>query len=551
MSTCDALDAASFISNILSNVEIFNKIPSHYQAALNDSAFYCEVRHFVIDKNLEGIYQNGAAKQLAKVIGVMSSVFITVWVMMQGFKIMNGTMRTPILELGFQAAKMILVLTLVSLSLAETPWISEQTDMFQESIAIFFTGTSVPVDNLIDFNVATTSLIDLVVQDMTGKGGVSTPTMGSNSLTAGWLGQAGPAVMAASLLMLARVAIVFGIMLSPLFLFFILFEKTNSLFWQWAKYLLSIFFAMAALSIISIIALQAMAQYGMMVFLSMLVGQMDASNPLRAMILFVLTGGGTEVDVGGGLTRLAMMGAFLSALIVAVPAIVMTYFGSAMNLASQGLIHAFAGKHNHNPGAGSPLNNYGHGQTQNTHDLNINNASTVNQTGGGATPNLNAGADMLNHQAMNRINSAQQPVVATASRPANGMPNVGLANSAEFRSSGGVPSMERSMAAVVEAAPKAPAGVSGPSYAAVGSSAKAQPAALPGASYAYSAAPTAAAPSPNLIAANQTPVYAAPYAGSAQRSPDVIDVASREVPSRSMPVRPGGPTLVERPVERA
>ena len=101
-----------------------------------------------------------------------------------------------------------------------------------------------------------------------------------------------------------------------------------------------------------------------------------------------------------------------------------------------------------------------------------------------------------------------------------------------------------------EAAPKAPAGVSGPSYAAVGST-KAQPAALPGASYSYSAAPVAAAPSPNLIAANQTPVYAAPYAGSAQRSPDVIDVASREVPSRSMPVRPGGPTLVERPVERA
>ena len=58
---------------------------------------------------------------------------------------------------------------------------------------------------------------------------------------------------------MARVAIVFGIMLSPVFLFFILFEKTNALFWQWVKYLLSIFFAMAALSIVAVIALQAAA----------------------------------------------------------------------------------------------------------------------------------------------------------------------------------------------------------------------------------------------------------------------------------------------------
>ena len=76
----------------------------------------------MIEDQLQGIYQHGAARELAKVIGVMSSTFVTLWVMVQGFKIINGTMRTPILELGFQAAKMILVLSLISLRMVfKTP----------------------------------------------------------------------------------------------------------------------------------------------------------------------------------------------------------------------------------------------------------------------------------------------------------------------------------------------------------------------------------------------------------------------------------------------
>ena len=523
MADCTALDAANFISSFVSDAGVFSGLPMHYQDALNDASFYCRLREYVVEDQLQGIYQHGAARELAKVIGVMSSTFVTLWVMVQGFKIINGMVRTPFLELGFQAAKMVLILSLISLTLANTPWITEQVTAFQESIAYFLTGTSTPIDDLIDFNIAATALIDLVVQDVTGKGlGTAATLAGSNTVTAGWLGQGGPAVAAASLLMMARVAIVFGIMLSPLFLFFILFEKTNALFWQWVKYLLSIFFAMAALSIVTVIALQAMSQYGFLVFLSMLVNQMDP-GVFRAILVSVITqnlsGTDASINVGGGLTRLAMMGAFFTGLIIAVPTIVMTYFGAAMHLAAQGMssIMGPLGMMGHAPATGA-----GHA-TAALHNHALEQRLEQNLYGNtrlppASSPALQAGHQTLQHQAMQHMGAQQAAVAQRLGGGTAGMGQrsaMGMANDARFQAG--------STEGLAWAREKA-----------------ATPAASPAASLA--ASPSAGA-SP-IDRQTATSVHATPPPGMRPWDPQVIDVAAREV-SRSEKLRPGAAQLVK------
>lgn len=414
MADCTALDAASFIGNFISDATAFTGLPQHYQNALNDASFYCELRKHVIEDQLQGVYQHGAAQQLAKVIGVMSSAFMTMWVMMQGFKIINGTLRTPVLELAFQAAKMVLVLTLISLTLGNTPWITEQVTLFQESIAIFLTGSSTKIDDLIDFNVAATSLIDLVIQDMSGKGGTASPVMGSNSLTAGWVGQMGPAMLAAGTLLLARVAIVLAIMLSPLFLFFSLFDKTSSLFWGWLRKMLALFFAMAGLSIVVVISLEVMSLYGFKVFLSMLVNQMSDTNILRPILIALLTdSAAASIDVGGGLTRLAMMGAFFSSLITAVPVLILMYFDTAINLAAQGL-HSMSGTSQGGmaPGGNAQMSGYPY----NLNNQSANPSSLTHNAAGGSGGL--SGSAALNQQ-------IQQSIAARAVPPAGGPPGGG------------------------------------------------------------------------------------------------------------------------------
>ncbi|MGM9428347.1 type IV secretion system protein [Hydrogenophaga sp. MI9] len=523
----------------------------------------------MIEDQLQGIYQHGAARELAKVIGVMSSTFVTLWVMVQGFKIINGTMRTPILELGFQAAKMILVLSLISLTLANTPWITETVTNFQEAIAIFLTGTSTPIDSLIDFNVAATSLIDLVVQDVSGKsmGGTGATLGGSNTLTAGWLGQAGPAVTAATLLMMARVAIVFGIMLSPLFLFFSMFEKTNGLFWQWVKYLLSIFFAMAALSIVTVIALQAMSQYGFFVFLSMLVNQMDPGI-FRALLVSVITGtlSGPDatVDVGGGLTRLATMGAFFTGLIMAVPAIVMTYFGAAMNLAAQGLGSMMGNSH---PPASAPQGaSPGVGDTQQLYNEQrlaqsnyANNTSYANV--GGNSPSLSAGNQTLNQQAMQHIASrnseaAQYGQAGGAVTAAQRQP-IGMANDTRFQSGqGGQGNLSMGAREKAGASDVRLSNISASSQGLPSSTAAQGSASIGHDSGSYNPAQVGSQPAaalPPSSGGNPTPVHAMPPPGAAlprsTSEAQVIEVPARVVSSAELrgAVRPGSAQQVTRP----
>lgn len=441
-----------------------------------------------------------------------------------------------------------LILSLISLTLANTPWITEQVTGFQEAIAYFLTGTSTPIDDLIDFNIAATALIDLVVQDVTGKGLGNAATLGgSNTLTAGWLGQGGPAVAAASLLLMARVAIVFGIMLSPVFLFFILFEKTNALFWQWVKYLLSIFFAMAALSIVAVIALQAMSQYGFRVFLSMLVNQMDPGT-LRAILVSVLTenlsGADASIDVGGGLTRLAMMGAFFTALIAAAPVIVMTYFGAAMHLAAQGM-NAMAKP---GGGAGAPASNASPSSTALQH---TNHEQRLEQGQYGpsahatsAAPSLTAGNQTLNYQAMQHIGAQQ---AATAQRFGDGSPAIGqrsvlgMANDTRFQS--GLPHSQ-ALPNNSTAAQRGMAKNSTSSH--VVSTAQDTCAANPS-SATHQATTTLPPDHPEA-----TPVYAVPPPGVRPPGQPLIEVAAREVPRapQPMPVRPGASQFIKRPEPR-
>lgn len=575
---CEVLHATTFLAELVPALNL-SGIPARYLSALDDATFFCDVRYYVIHDQLYNFYEKGVAKQLAKVIGVMSSVFVTVWVMMQGMKVMNGTMKTPMLELGFQAAKMILVLTLISLTLSDTPWINKQVEMFQDAIVLFMTGTTVPVENLIDFNIGATALIDMVAHDMTGKSLSGTPEFGSKSLLAGWLGQGGPAVAAASLLLMSKVAIAFGIMLAPLFLFFLLFEKTSSLFWQWAKYLLSLFFGVGALSIVATIALNAMSYYGFMVFLSLLVNEMENVGARQLLVALITQSpsGADKVDVEGGLTRLAMMGAFFSALIAATPVVVMTYFGAVMNVAAQGLERAIGGKAL--GGTGAQVSYMGNGLAQNAHELNVNNAATANHYGAPSTASMSAGSEVLNYQAMHHINNAQQPTVSNAPRPVEAGSPGRLANAEGFVAAGAYHAAGRAADSGGSAASSSSSGYgsapvtqssgvqrlepSGVSYGAAGGVVAANsrgavvapvsPAALPGSYAAASAAASvsAAATSPR-IGPVQTPVHAYPPMGvSSQRPQEVIDVASRDVTPRSpISVRPGGSTAVQRPGDR-
>ena len=82
---------------------------------VNDAVFVCSVREYLIDDMLIGTYRELVAAKLGIALAYMSTLLMTIWVIYQGFMIISGANRQPILGLAFKTGKMVLILSLVAL----------------------------------------------------------------------------------------------------------------------------------------------------------------------------------------------------------------------------------------------------------------------------------------------------------------------------------------------------------------------------------------------------------------------------------------------------
>jgi type IV secretion system protein VirB6 len=346
--SCDSLDFALFLGQLpniagfgdaLQNSGVF---PEKYLNALSDASFYCHIRNYILHDNLINGWMWFVVNNLSTIVLAMSTAFITLWVVMAGLKIMYRSNKEPVLDMMFRGAKIALVLSLVSGMLGKTDTIIHTVLGLQDSITTIVTGSDLPVDQLIDMNLAVAQVMKMVTDDVVdASADKANKTGGENSLL-GVMGQAGPAMLTSILVLLSQIAIVIALMLAPLFIFFLLFQQTTPLFWGWAKFLLGTFIALCFVGIVSSIAMNATLSYGMVIMVSYVLNALAdaaeaAGSGLGTFILggliSLLTDGGNRVDMSGAAMRMAMMGGLFSTLIVAVPPLVMQLFSASLGFA--------------------------------------------------------------------------------------------------------------------------------------------------------------------------------------------------------------------------
>ncbi|MCB4366402.1 type IV secretion system protein [Hydrogenophaga taeniospiralis] len=318
-------------------------LPERYVNALQDATFFCNLKKFILYDAILDKWMFFVVNNLAKVIMAASVAFVTVWVLLAGLRIMTGSQREPIVQLLLRGAKIVLVMSLISALTKNTDTVIHTVLGLERSITQIVTGSSLTVDRLIDMNLAIGQFMNMVVEDVTNSVADQSSRRGSFTVFAGALGQTGPAILTSMLVMLSQIAICFALMLAPLFLFFLLFKGTTSLFWGWLKFLFSTFLALAFLSIVSTIAMSSTVSYGLMIALSSVLNSAaDAGGTLGTIAevaIRFLTGNLTlgtaaRVDLGGAATNLAGMGALFALLIVATPPLIMQLFNASMGYAS-------------------------------------------------------------------------------------------------------------------------------------------------------------------------------------------------------------------------
>lgn len=283
--------------------------------SVGDFIFYRSILRYLREEIQElGIEMLGRAMQW---VGGVALTLMTIWIMVQGYRIVTGRSRESMMLLVMNSLRATLVLTVAtSMALFGSDLHDFITDDVKKEINWVVTGEDDGPERAIDRNlawmqVALTSIDALQV--------VGDSTLDESKARAMWfsgLGTGGPALVGGAMLLLYEVALALFIGLGPLFILSLLFDQTKALFSRWLYYGIGTLFSMAVLSAMVSIALEMVARVAAAFWASALLGRV------------------LERDFSEGITSQAMqqggVGLILTVLIVSAPPMAAMFFQGTM-----------------------------------------------------------------------------------------------------------------------------------------------------------------------------------------------------------------------------
>jgi type IV secretion system protein VirB6 len=247
-------------------------------------------------------------------VGGIALVLMTLWVLIQGYRIITGQSRDSMMALVTNMARAALIVSVAtSMAIFGTSIQDFLTKDVKGVISTVVTGKNDPPEKQIDqalgwMQVALSSVDAIKVVD--------DPSISSDKTQAQLfigLGTGGPAVVAGSMLLLYQIAMALFVGFGPLFILCLLFDQTKQLFQKWLFYGIGTMFSMAVLAAMVSIALDMVIRVSV------------AFWARAAFEQFLSDGGSTE-----GLTSQAMqqggMGLILTTLILTAPPMAAFFF---------------------------------------------------------------------------------------------------------------------------------------------------------------------------------------------------------------------------------
>ena len=245
-------------------------------------------------------------------------VLFTAWIMVQGFRILSGQSREPMMGLVVNASRTTLILIAAStMALGGSNIQTFFTDTMASGINGLVTGSNDKPEKVIDKNLAYTVV---AMGAIDGAQGLNASNSADNVAAAGrasliaMLGVAGPPMTAAAMLLMYKVALFIGF--GPIFIMCLMFKVTEQMFWSWLKYGLGTLFSMAVLSFMVSIVLELTLRVA---------GALWAASAVSSLL---------DVAGSAGLTTQAMqqggIGLLMTTLLISAPPMAAAFFGGTM-----------------------------------------------------------------------------------------------------------------------------------------------------------------------------------------------------------------------------
>lgn len=173
----------------------------------------------------------------------------TLWIFIQGYRIVTGQSREAAMGLVVTALRASLIIGLAT-SMAEGSsklyW--TLTDGVSQSITQVVTGDSKSPYDAIDKNLGLMQIAMMSINQIQTAGNQQRDDEKTRARWFTGVGMAGPGVVGGSLLLLNKIGMALFVGFGPLFIMCLLFQATKSLFSKWLLYGLGMVFSLSVLS---------------------------------------------------------------------------------------------------------------------------------------------------------------------------------------------------------------------------------------------------------------------------------------------------------------
>ena len=244
---------------------------------------------------------------------------VTVWLMFEGYRILNGQSREPLNMFLWRGAKMVVIITVASWIMNNPTglrdWISEHIKNPIASVIVG--GEYASPEAMVDSSLLLMHLIMGAFGSLQAATSNDNGSAFSNFIMASGVAQGAPAVVAGALLLLNEIALSLAILTAPAFILCLLYDPTKQYFQGWLKFFLGSLLTMAVLSVMVTIGLKVMLVYATKVLGEYGVGAAVAGSQDRPGIAQI------TIMQGG-------LGLMMSTLMITAPLLVGNLIGSSL-----------------------------------------------------------------------------------------------------------------------------------------------------------------------------------------------------------------------------
>ena len=228
--------------------------PAAFVGDLTNIVFFQEVNAFLRDE-IEEFGVNLLGRTLAWV-GSLVLVAMTLWIMLQGYRIVTGQSREPMMALVGNSLRAVLVIGVATgIAIGGGNLYGFLADDLVREVAYVVSGSDEDPYARIDRSLGYMQFALASIDGLNTGRDAAIEDVKQRNLWFTGIGIAGPAITGGALLLLNKVAMALFIGLGPIFVLALLFDQTKALFGRWLYYGIGTMFSLAVLSVMVSLAL--------------------------------------------------------------------------------------------------------------------------------------------------------------------------------------------------------------------------------------------------------------------------------------------------------